>query len=140
MNNNFDKIDEALDIDVKELSKEIIKTAKVELKKPIEGTIDNDEKYTRDNLYELMEMGQHAAYEMFEIAKETQKARDFEVVGQLLKTVGDISDKLLDNQQKMKKLKEEENRTNVTNNTTNALFVGSTADLQKFLKNSMADK
>jgi hypothetical protein len=87
-----------------------------------------------------MEMGQHAAYEMFEIAKETQKARDFEVVGQLLKTVGDISDKLLDNQQKMKKLKEEENRTNVTNNTTNALFVGSTADLQKFLKNSMADK
>jgi hypothetical protein len=140
MNNNFDKIDEALDIEVKELSKEIIKTAKVELKKPIEGTIDNDEKYTRDNLYELMEMGQHAAYEMFEIAKETQKARDFEVVGQLLKTVGDISDKLLDNQQKMKKLKEEENRTNVTNNTTNALFVGSTADLQKFLKNSMADK
>jgi hypothetical protein len=140
MNNNFDKIDEALDIDVKELSKEIIKTAKVELKKPIEGTIDNDEKYTRDNLYELMQMGQHAAYEMFEIAKETQKARDFEVVGQLLKTVGDISDKLLDNQQKMKKLKEEENRTNVTNNTTNALFVGSTADLQKFLKNSMNDK
>jgi len=140
MNNNFDKIDEALDIEVKELSKEIIKTAKVELKKPIEGTIDNDEKYTRDNLYELMEMGQHAAYEMFEIAKETQKARDFEVVGQLLKTVGDISDKLLDNQQKMKKLKEEENRTNVTNNTTNALFVGSTADLQKFLKNSMNDK
>jgi hypothetical protein len=140
MNNNFDKIDEALDIEVKELSKEIIKTAKVELKKPIEGTIDNDEKYTRDNLYELMEMGQHAAYEMFEIAKETQKARDFEVVGQLLKTVGDISDKLLDNQQKMKKLKEEENRTNVTNNTTNALFVGSTADLQKFLKNSMTDK
>ena len=140
MNNNFDNINEVLDIDAKELSKEIVKKAKVELKKPIEGTIENDEKYTRDNLYELMEMGQHAAYEMFEIAKETQKARDFEVVGQLLKTVGDISDKLLDNQQKMKKLKEEENRTNVTNNTTNALFVGSTADLQKFLKNSMADK
>ena len=87
-----------------------------------------------------MEMGQHAAYEMFEIAKETQKARDFEVVGQLLQAVGDISDKLLDNQQKMKKLKEDESKTNITNNTTNALFVGSTADLQKFLKNSMTDK
>ena len=87
-----------------------------------------------------MEMGQHAAYEMFEIAKETQKARDFEVVGQLLKAVGDISDKLLDNQQKMKKLKEDDGKPNITNNTTNALFVGSTADLQKFLKNSMTDK
>jgi hypothetical protein len=140
MNGNFDKIDEVLDIDAKELSKEIVKKTKVELKKPIEGTIENDEKYTRDNLYELMEMGQHAAYEMFEIAKETQKARDFEVVGQLLKAVGDISDKLLDNQQKMKKLKEDDGKTNITNNTTNALFVGSTADLQKFLKNSMKDK
>jgi GTP cyclohydrolase II len=80
---------------------------------------------------------------MLDIAKETQKARDFEVVGQLLKAVGDLSDKLLDNQQKIKKIEEEnleKSSSKVTNNTTNALFVGSTAELQKFLKDSMRER
>jgi cysteinyl-tRNA synthetase len=97
----------------------------------------------RNTVYELIQLGNDAAYEMLDIAKETQKARDFEVVGQLLKAVGDLSDKLLDNQQKIKKIEEElmeKTSAKVTNNTTNALFVGSTAELQKFLKDSMKEK
>jgi hypothetical protein len=146
MKRNFDPIDEALDIetDVKTVSKEIIKTAKKELKKPLSTDIlDSDITHTRNTVYELIQLGNDAAYEMLDIAKETQKARDFEVVGQLLKAVGDLSDKLLDNQQKIKKIEEEnleKSSSKVTNNTTNALFVGSTAELQKFLKDSMRER
>jgi cysteinyl-tRNA synthetase len=146
MKRNFDPIDEALEIeaDVETISKEIIKTTKKELKKPLSTDIlDSDITHTRNTVYELIQLGNDAAYEMLDIAKETQKARDFEVVGQLLKAVGDLSDKLLDNQQKIKKLEEEiveKTSAKVTNNTTNALFVGSTAELQKFLKDSMKEK
>lgn len=146
MKRNFDPIDEALEIetDVKTVSKEIIKTTKKELKKPLSTDIlDSDITHTRNTVYELIQLGNDAAYEMLDIAKETQKARDFEVVGQLLKAVGDLSDKLLDNQQKIKKIEEEnleKSSSKVTNNTTNALFVGSTAELQKFLKDSMRER
>jgi hypothetical protein len=79
---------------------------------------------------------------MLDIAKESQKARDFEVVGQLLKAVGDLSDKLLDNQQKIRKLESESESSvsNITNNTTNALFVGSTAELQNYLNEALKGK
>jgi GTP cyclohydrolase II len=144
MKRNFDPIDEALDIETnaKTISKEIVKKAKQELKNPLTVDIlDSDKTHTRNTVYELIQLGSDAAYEMLDIAKETQKARDFEVVGQLLKAVGDLSDKLLDNQQKIKKIEEEtESTKKVTNNTTNALFVGSTAELQKFLKDSMREK
>ena len=79
---------------------------------------------------------------MFEIAKNSQKARDFEVVGQLIKIAKEIDDGYLDRQQKMKKLKEQEEskKSTVTNQTTNAVFVGSTAALQQFLKDSAKNK
>lgn len=145
MKRNFESIDEALDInadDVKSLSKEIVKKTKSELKKPLTTDIlESDKTHTRNTVYELIQLGSDAAYEMLDIAKETQKARDFEVVGQLLKAVGDLSDKLLDNQQKIKSIEAEESTSGkVTNNTTNALFVGSTAELQKFLKQSLKEK
>lgn len=145
MKRNFESIDEALDInaeDVKSVSKEIVKKTKSELKKPLTTDIlESDKIHTRNTVYELIQLGSDAAYEMLDIAKETQKARDFEVVGQLLKAVGDLSDKLLDNQQKIKSIEAEDTTTGkVTNNTTNALFVGSTAELQKFLKQSLKEK
>lgn len=145
MKRNFESIDEALDInaeDVKSVSKEIVKKTKSELKKPLTTDIlESDKIHTRNTVYELIQLGSDAAYEMLDIAKETQKARDFEVVGQLLKAVGDLSDKLLDNQQKIKSIEAEESTSGkVTNNTTNALFVGSTAELQKFLKQSLKEK
>jgi hypothetical protein len=143
MSNKFDKIEESLDVDVKTISTEYIKDTKKEIKRPIgPDESQSDYEYTRQNLYDLLEKGQEAIYEMLEIAKETQKARDFEVAGQLIKSVGDVSDKLLDLQHKMKKLKQEDQKSlsGPANVTNNALFVGSTADLQKFLKESMKDK
>lgn len=146
MKKNFDPIDEALEIetDAKTISKEIIKKSKREIKKPLTTDIlESDKVHTRNTVYDLIQLGSDAAYEMLDIARETQKARDFEVVGQLLKAVGDLSDKLLDNQQKIKSLELEvsaDSTQKVTNNTTNALFVGSTAELQKFLKQSMKEK
>lgn len=147
MKKNFDSINDALDIevelepDVKDISKEILSQAKKEIKKPLTTDIlENDKVHTRNTVYELIQLGSDAAYEMLDIAKETQKARDFEVVGQLLKAVGELSDKLLDNQQKIKSIESEDSSGKITNNTTNALFVGSTAELQKFLKQSSKEK
>ena len=79
MKRNFDPIDEALEIeaDVETISKEIIKTTKKELKKPLSTDIlDSDITHTRNTVYELIQLGNDAAYEMLDIAKETQKARD----------------------------------------------------------------
>lgn len=148
MKRSFDSINEALDVevevdDIKSTSKEIVRKSKIESKKPLTTDIlESDKVHTRNTVYELIQLGSDAAYEMLDIAKETQKARDFEVVGQLLKAVGELSDKLLDNQQKIKSIESENNSNNgkITNNTTNALFVGSTAELQKFLKQSSKEK
>lgn len=144
MSRNFDSIDEALEIetDAKTVSKEIIKKAKREVKKPLTTDIlESDKTHTRNTVYDLIQLGSDAAYEMLDIARETQKARDFEVVGQLLKAVGDLSDKLLDNQRKIKDIETISSDTSkiTTNNTTNALFVGSTAELQKFLKQGLKE-
>lgn len=144
MSRNFDSIDEALEIetDAKTVSKEIIKKAKREVKKPLTTDIlESDKTHTRNTVYDLIQLGSDAAYEMLDIARETQKARDFEVVGQLLKAVGDLSDKLLDNQRKIKDIETVSSDTSkiTTNNTTNALFVGSTAELQKFLKQGLKE-
>jgi len=130
-----------LEPDVKDISKKILSQAKKEIKKPLTTDIlESDKVHTRNTVYELIQLGSDAAYEMLDIAKETQKARDFEVVGQLLKAVGELSDKLLDNQQKIKSIESEDSSGKITNNTTNALFVGSTAELQKFLKQSSKEK
>lgn len=141
MSRNFDSIDKALEIetDAKTVSKEIIKRAKKEVNTPLTTDIlESDKTHTRNTVYELIQLGSDAAYEMLDIARETQKARDFEVVGQLLKAVGDLSDKLLDNQKKIKDIEAEASGlSNVTNNTTNALFVGTTAELQKLLKENL---
>ena len=141
MSRNFDSIDKALEIetDAKTVSKEIIKRVKKEVNTPLTTDIlESDKTHTRNTVYELIQLGSDAAYEMLDIARETQKARDFEVVGQLLKAVGDLSDKLLDNQKKIKDIEAEvSGLSNVTNNTTNALFVGTTAELQKLLKENL---
>jgi hypothetical protein len=98
---------------------------------------DQDYEYTRGNLYSLIEKGQEAMNGILEVAQETDSPRAYEVAGQLIKSVGDTTDKLLDLQKKMKDLGEDKGKpTNITNN---AIFVGSTAELQKALKQSMKD-
>ena len=94
--------------------------------------IDSDYKYSRENLYNLVERGQDAIDGILDLAREGEHPRAYEVAGQLIKNVGDVTDKLLQLQEKMKKLKEVARQG--IKNVTNALFVGSTTELNKLLK------
>jgi len=136
MKNNFDKIDETLDIKATITAKEIIKESKKEIKN-IEDKdhSDLDYDYIRGTLYSLIEKGQEAATSLLELAQDGQQPRAYEVFGQLIKNVADSTDKLMDIHQKVKDLKKEEKSG--PKNVTNALFVGSTAELQKLLKNGL---
>ena len=97
-----------------------------------EQDIDNDYKYQRENFYNLIERGQDAIDGILELARESEHPRSYEVAGNLIKQVAEVTEKLGDLQTKMKKLKEVPN--SAPQNVTNALFVGSTAELQKMLK------
>ena len=94
--------------------------------------IDNDYEYQRQNFYNLVERGNDAIEGILELAKESEHPRTYEVAGNLIKQVAEVTEKLGDLQEKMKKLKEVPD--NAPKNVTNALFVGSTAELQKMLK------
>ena len=94
--------------------------------------IDNDHKYSRENYYNLIERGQEAIEGILDVAREGQHPRAYEVAGALIKNVADTVDKLQDLNKKLKDLKEVPKTAN--NNIKNALFVGSTAELQKMLK------
>lgn len=135
MKKKFKAIDEALEIEPTEVATEIIQKAKREIKKPLDiNDIDSDYIYSRENLYKMNQDCDEMIFELMEIARDRQNARDFEVLSQLFKTKCEINDRHIDLHQKMKKLKEEEKTTTSTTVTNNALFVGSTAELQKFLK------
>ena len=97
-----------------------------------EDDIENDYKYQRENFYGLVERGQDAIDGILELAKEGEHPRAYEVAGNLIKQVAEVTEKLGDLQEKMRKLKEVPN--SAPKNVTNALFIGSTAELQKMLK------
>jgi predicted house-cleaning noncanonical NTP pyrophosphatase (MazG superfamily) len=99
-------------------------------------TKDNDFQYARENLYDIIEKGRDAMEELLEIAKAEESPRAFEVFGQLLKSMTDSQETLMDLHQKKQKLENAGDRQEVTKaqNVTNALFVGSTADLLKLVK------
>ena len=103
------------------------------------GDIDTDYRYARENLYDIIENGSHALHELVEIAKSSEHPRAFEVVASLMKTLTDANKDLLEVQAKVKKLKQEENVHSGPNNVTNALFVGSTTELQNMLKDKLKD-
>ena len=100
--------------------------------------VDADYKYQRDNFYNLIEKGQNAIEGILNVAKESDHPRGYEVAGNLIKQVAEVTEKLGDLQEKMKKLKEVPN--SAPKNVTNALFVGSTAELQKMLKGNNNEK
>ena len=99
--------------------------------------VKRDYEYTRGQLYSLIEKGQEAIDGIMEISQETGSARAYEVTGQIIKSVADATDKLLDLQKKLRDI--EEPKEKGPNNVTNALFVGSTAELQKLLKKGKLD-
>ena len=98
--------------------------------------IDKDYEYTRGNLYSIIEKGQEAINGILELAQESEMPRAYEVAGQLIKSVSDATDKLMDLQKKLKDV-EEETKQKGPSTVNNALFVGSTAELQKLLKSGL---
>jgi len=100
--------------------------------------IEDDYKYQRDSFYNLGEKGSVAIDGILELAKESEHPRTYEVAGQLIKSVAEVAEKLGDLQEKMRKLKEVP--SNAPKNVTNALFVGSTKELQKMLKDNIEDE
>jgi len=104
--------------------------------KNVSEDIDKDYQYTRANLYSLIEKGQESLNGIMELAGESASPRAYEVAGQIIKSVADTTDKLMDLQKKVKEVEAEDHKT--TNNVTNnALFVGSTSELSKMLKDGI---
>ena len=133
MRNSDDVLDNVLGItDVVETKTSQVTLPEVTPPQTTSEDADNDYKYQRENFYRLVERGQDAIDGILELAKESEHPRSYEVAGQLIKNVADVTEKLGDLQEKMKKLKEVPN--SAPKNVTNALFVGSTAELQKMLK------
>ena len=140
MKKNFDSIDKALNtnceiVEVESESTEVDIVDNVNETKVVDNSIDikKDYEYTRENLYSLIEKGQEAINGILELAGESDSPRAYEVAGQLIKSVGDVSDKLMDLQKKIRDVEETAVKSpNTVNNT--ALFVGSTAELSKLLK------
>jgi predicted house-cleaning noncanonical NTP pyrophosphatase (MazG superfamily) len=95
--------------------------------------LKKDYEYTRANLYSIIEKGQEAINGILELAQETELPRAYEVAGQLIKNVSDATEKLIDVQKKLKDIEETKESKGPTN-VTNALFVGSTAELAKLIK------
>ena len=96
--------------------------------------VDNDYKYSRDTYYELVEKGKESLELMIEVARESEHPRAFEVLSGMIKNISDVNDRLMDLNKKKKDLDKKEEIQKIAN-TTNNLFVGSTAELQKILKN-----
>ena len=137
-----DKVNEILGINEPEPKKEVVKQ---EFKPAVprreddnKADVDNDYKYSRENYYNLIERGQEAIEGILDIAREGQHPRAYEVAGQLIGQVAGTVDKLQDLQKKLKDLKELPKTAN--NNIKNALFVGSTNELQKMLQKKKEDE
>ena len=139
MTKNFEELDDAFNV-----SGEIVPTESTEvgITKPERherNDIEKDYEYTRGNLYSIIEKGQEAINGILELAQESEMPRAYEVAGQLIKSVSDATDKLMDLQKKLKDV-EEETQQKGPSTVNNALFVGSTAELAKLLKNGTKEQ
>ena len=134
MAKGYDSLNETFNTDGSVEVDAIVKQEKDEITKVDEVKKDYD--YTRGNLYSLIEKGQEAINGIMEVAGETASPRAYEVAGQLIKSVADTTDKLADLHKKVKDI-EEDNPKKQNTVTNNALFVGSTSELSKMLKDGM---
>jgi len=133
MTKNFDELNDAFNVSADVVTTEPTEVGITKPEKHERTDIERDYDYTRGNLYSIIEKGQEAIDGILELAQESEMPRAYEVAGQLIKSVSDATDKLMDLQKKLKDVNAEEKQgpTSVTNN---ALFVGSTADLAKLIK------
>ncbi len=128
----FDGIEEALDVETsivpkKEHKMEVVPTTTTE-------QLKKDYDYTRANLYSLIEKGQEAVDGILEVAQSSDQPRAYEVAGQMIKHVGDVADKLADLHKKVNEIENPKGSSADKQVTNNTMFVGSTAELAKFLK------
>ena len=140
MSKKYENLNQTFNVDAdivpaEESTTELVPAANTNI---VNDDIQKDYEYTRGNLYSLIEKGQEAINGILELAQESEMPRAYEVAGQLIKSVADATDKLMDLQKKVKEVTED--NTKGPTNVTNALFVGSTADLAKLLKKSENDK
>ena len=132
MSSKFDTLNNEFNVAGDIVQPEVV-NEKIQKIKETSDDIKKDYDYTRGNLYSIIEKGQEAINGILELAQESEMPRAYEVAGQLIKNVSDATDKLMDLQKKLKDV-EEESKSKGPQNVTNALFVGSTADLAKMLK------
>ena len=139
MTENFDRLDKTFNVtpEVVEEKTEVVKPDKPD--RLTKDDITRDYEYTRGNLYSIIEKGQEAIDGILEIAQESEMPRAYEVAGQLIKSVSDATDKLIDLQKKLKDVNEEKVAKGPST-VNNALFVGSTADLAKLIKGETPKK
>ena len=138
MSSKFDSLNDTFNTDDGIEVDAIVKAEDTEIQKSQTRAenIDKDYDYTRGNLYSLIEKGQEAINGIMEVAGETASPRAYEVAGQLIKSVADTTDKLADLHKKVKDIEADNPKTQNTV-TNNALFVGSTTELSKMLKDGM---
>ena len=132
---SYDPIDEALNTSTIEVSNTPEKgcVKRKDKLRDVSKEVQQDYEYTRSNLYSLIEKGQESLNGIMELAGESASPRAYEVAGQIIKSVADTTDKLMELQKKVKEIDEDNHKT--TNNVTNnAVFVGSTSELSKMLK------
>ena len=133
MTKNFEELNDAFNVSADVVTTEPTEVGITKPEKHERTDIERDYDYTRGNLYSIIEKGQEAIDGILELAQESEQPRAYEVAGQLIKSVSDATDKLMDLQKKLKDVNEED-RKSPTSVTNNALFVGSTAELAKMIK------
>jgi hypothetical protein len=133
MKDSFEAINNVFNIEPTKKDVEIVETSTVSTE-PVSDDVSKDYSYTRSSLYSLLEKGQEAIDGALEVAQSSDHPRAYEVAGNLIKNVSEVAEKLIDLQKKMKEL---DNKYNGPKNVTNALFVGSTAELSKLLKQGL---
>ena len=139
MTKKFDSLDNAFNVAGDIVSSEIESVdQKIESVASISDDLKKDYEYTRGNLYSIIEKGQEALNGILELAQESEMPRAYEVAGQLIKNVADATDKLIDLQKKLKDI--DEQKVKSPTNVTNALFIGSTAELSKILKSKTLEE
>jgi len=137
MTKSFDKLNDVFNVEPTEIIPVETNVVKKEIENPQSSSNDikTDYDYARGNLYSLMQKSQEALNGALELAQETDSPRAYEVAGQLIKNTGEIAEKIMNLQKTLKDI--EEDKTSAPTTVNNALFVGTTADLTKLLKQQL---
>ena len=136
MKNSYDSLNDTFNTDPVDDTAIVKEEKRKNQIQKLTDDVSKDYDYTRGNLYSLIEKGQEAINGIMEVAGETASPRAYEVAGQLIKSVADTTDKLADLHKKVKEIEEDNPKTQSTV-TNNALFVGSTSELSKMLKDGI---